>query len=123
MRPRKTTYKVTYSDKFALGEAYYRIIKDTASDMSKTALKCLLLIHIARGKEVLTFKLGDIPYKTFWSNDTMLDGVRELVKSGYLEKETRQTYKLNDKGTELTRLFWWRHSRKFAKLVNDDKGE
>ncbi len=60
MRPRQTTYKVTYRDKFALGEAYYYAIEDNSTKVSKMALKCLLWVHIARGKEVLAFRLAEI---------------------------------------------------------------
>jgi len=119
MRPRQTTYLVTYKDKLAIGEAYYHAIEDNSTTMSKTALKCLLLIHIARGKEVLPFRLADMPYKAFWCNDTMLKGVRELIGLGYLERATRQTYKLTNSGIGLVKVFWYNHSRRFGKLIND----
>jgi predicted transcriptional regulator len=119
MRPRQTTYLVTYKDKLAIGEAYYYAIEDNSTNMSKTALKCLLLIHIERGGEILPFRLAEIPYKTFWCNDTMLKGVRELVSKRYLDKTTRQTYKITDSGIELVKTFWNYHSRRFVKLVID----
>jgi len=119
MRPRQTTYLVTYKDKLAIGEAYYHSIEDNSTEMSKTALKCLLLIQIARDKEVLPFRLAEIPYKPFWCYDTMLKGVRELVRKRYLDKTTRQTYKITDSGIELVRIFWNYHSRRFAKLIID----
>ncbi len=119
IRTRQTRYILTSKDKIALGEAYYYTIEDSSTHITKTALKVLLLIEATAKVKSYPFRLKAIPWESFCCYDTMLTGVRELVRRGYLERPTRQTYKITDSGIELIKIFWYKHSRKFAKLIND----
>lgn len=119
IRTGKTRYLLTHRELQGIGEAYYYCIRDNSTQLTKTALKVLLLIDDAVKYRTIPFLLSAIPYKEFWCRHTMMNGLRELAKFGYIDRPGRYTYKLNDKGTEFVKLFWYNHSRRFAKLVSD----
>lgn len=119
IRTRQTENKLTSLEKFALGEAYYYAIEDNSKHITKTALKVLLLIEATVKVKSYPFRLKANPWESFWCYDTNLKGIRELVRLRYLERPTRETYKITDSGIELVKTFWYNHSRRFAKSVND----
>lgn len=121
MRPRQTTYLVTYNDKLAIGEAYYYCVRDNAADLTKSALKVLLLIDANVIAKSLPFFSRNIPYKNYFSYPTYIMDLNELSDKGYLDRVSLQKYQINHKGSELVKLFWWNHSRLFAKYVKDNK--
>jgi len=118
-RQHKFTYLMPVLDKFSFGEAYYHTIKDNSTEISIRALKVILLLDATIKVKSYPFHLKNVPYIRFLCYDALIKGTKELISKGYLDRINRSTYKLNDKGAELVKLFWWRHSRLFANFVNE----
>jgi predicted transcriptional regulator len=118
IRTRETRYILSELDRIANGEAYYHRIREGSTDLGIMTLKVLLYIHATAKVKKYPFRLSSIPYKSFCSYQSIIDGVNELVNKGYFDKESRQFYKFNSKGLEFVRLFWYNHSRMFAKYTS-----
>jgi hypothetical protein len=114
---RKITYLNTCTDKIALGKAYYRTMKETPPEVSKTAIEVLLYLHSVIVIKSYPFKSRTFSKNGFFDYSSYISGVRELANNGYLDRLTIHTYKLNDKGNSFVAGFWMLHGKQVSKLT------
>jgi len=116
-KPRRTTYLVTCADKISLGKAYYKTIKESSTDLTKTSVEVLLYLYEVIPSQVIPFKPHFYLKRGFYSYTSYAAAVRELTKKGYMERKTLQTFLLSNKGKAFVSAFWVLHGKHYAKLT------